>query len=90
VHNLAHGVWEFIELKVNSDTPLYAAMEILQYGLLFLFSRHHQQELQYDTSKELLQATQIHLKVLAPSRYYTSNRAGAPYQLQWLEESLNE
>jgi hypothetical protein len=90
VHNLAHGVWELIELKVNSDTPLYAAMEILQYGLLFLFSRRHQQELQYDTSKELLQATQIHLKVLAPSRYYISNRAGAPYQLQWLEESLNE
>jgi len=90
VHNLAQGAWEFIELKVNSDTPLYAAMEILQYGLLFLFSRHYQQELRYDTSKELLQATQIHLKVLAPSCYYTSNRAGAQYQLQWLEESLNE
>ena len=89
-HNLGHGEWEFIELKVNSDTPLYAAMEIVQYGLLFLFSRCHQQELQYDTAKDLLQATHVHLKVLAPSRYYTRNRAAQPYRLQWLEESLNE
>ena len=90
VHNMGHGVWEFIELKVESDTPLYAVMEILQYGLLFLFSRHHQQELRYDTSKELLQAPHMHLKVLAPYPYYTCNHGDRLYQLQWLEESLNK
>ena len=41
-------------------------------------------------AKDLLQATHVHLKVLAPTRYYTRNRAAQPYRLQWLEESLNE
>lgn len=90
VHNLGHGNWEFIELKVNSDTPLFAALEIVQYGLLFLFCRHHQEALGFDASKALLQAAHVHLKVLAPSRYYTCNNAPELYQLQWLEESLNE
>lgn len=90
VHALGHGTWEFIELKVNSDTPLYAAMEIVQYGLLFLFCRHHQEALGFDASKILLQAAQVHLKVLAPSGYYACNNAFELYQLQWLEESLNE
>jgi len=90
-HNLGHGEWEFIELKVNSDTPLYAAMEILQYGLLYLFSRHHQDELCYrNASKIMLEASQIHLKVLAPSPYYIPYQPPQQYQLQWLEESLNE
>jgi hypothetical protein len=90
-HNLGPGEWEFIELKVNSDTPLYAAMEILQYGLLFLFSRRHQEELGCKkASKIMLQASQIHLKVLAPSQYYLPYQPPQQYQLQWLEESLNE
>jgi hypothetical protein len=44
----------------------------------------------FDASKTLLQAAHVHLKVLAPSRYYTCNHAPELYQLQWLEESLNE
>ena len=91
VHNMGSGAWEFIELKVKSDTPLYAAMEILQYGLLFLFSRAHQKEFGYDkNSKELLRASQVHLRVLAPYEYYTPYRSPQLYQLQWLEAFLNE
>ena len=91
VHNMGSGVWEFIELKVKSDTPLYAAMEILQYGLLFLLSRKHQEEFGYDKhSKELLQASQVHLKVLAPYEYYIPRRSSQPYQLKWLEAFLND
>ena len=40
VHKLGEGTFEFIELKVRSDTPLYAAMEILKYALVYAFSRH--------------------------------------------------
>lgn len=76
---------EFIELKVESDTPLYAAMEILGYGLIYLFSTRHQDELGYIPSdKNVLGATDVHLKVLAPSEYYTE------YRLAWLQELIND
>ncbi|MFQ5932670.1 MAG: hypothetical protein ACE5MM_09690, partial [Nitrospiraceae bacterium] len=90
VHRLDDRAWEFIELKIGSDTPLYAAMEILTYGLLYLFSRHHRDEFQYDDWKELLQASLIHLKVLAPSKYYSPNGTGTHYHLKWLEDLLND
>ena len=35
-----HGSFDFVELKVESNTPLYAAMEILGYGLVYLASRN--------------------------------------------------
>ena len=56
VHDLGRGVWEFVELKVNSDTPLYRCHgQILLYGLLFVFAqRNHRQELGYDPSNRLL------------------------------------
>ena len=76
---------EFIELKVESDTPLYAAMEILGYGLIYLFSGRHQDEFGYTPSdKNVLGATDVHLKVLAPYEYY------AEYRLAWLQELINE
>lgn len=76
---------EFIELKVESDTPLYAAMEILGYGLIYLFSTRHQDELGYIPSdRNVLGATDVYLKVLAPYEYYTE------YRLAWLQELINE
>lgn len=90
IHNLGDRAWEFIELKVNCNTPLFAALEIIQYGLLYLFCRHHQEALGFDPSNLLLQAAQVHLKVLAPAQYYTCIRPTGRYQLQWLEDSLNE
>lgn len=32
----AHGHFEFIELKIASDTPLYAAVEIISYAAVWL------------------------------------------------------
>ncbi|MBX3331128.1 MAG: hypothetical protein KF722_12040, partial [Nitrospira sp.] len=64
---------EFIELKVDTKSghPLYAAIEVLLYGLLYIFSRRHLKELEYDvTTQPLLQASKIHLVVLAPFEYY--------------------
>ncbi len=84
VHRCGKGSYEFIELKIDADTPLFAAMEILQYGVLYIFSRDNAKALGYDANKvELLGGTGIHLKVLAPAAYYEG------YDLAWLEKSIN-
>ena len=84
VHRGENDWYELIELKVDhrGGTPLFAAMEILQYGVLYIFSREKAQELGYD-GIELLNAKGIHLRVLAPADYY------APYNLSWLEKSID-
>ena len=85
VHRLGDGVYELIELKVDVDsgTPLYAAMEILQYGALYIFARRNEQIKSAANEKRLLQAKSIHLKVLAPCDYYTGCK------LDWLEDEIN-
>lgn len=84
IHRCEDGAYEFIELKVNSDTPLYAAMEILQNGVLYIFYRENEQKMKggLASQKFLLEATVIHLRVLAPYIYYKE------YKLGWLEESI--
>ncbi len=63
--------YSFIELKVASDTPLFAAIEILMYGLLFVWSKNNQKELGYDLKTQpVLVADNVTLSVLAPSKYY--------------------
>lgn len=78
VHQLGEGHFEFIELKIASDTPLYAAFEIISYAGVWLVSRH------YDCGKQLLEAKRIDLRVLAPAAYYN------PYSLGRIERTLNE
>jgi len=87
VHRCGDGWYEFIELKADErgGTPLFAAMEILQYGVLYMFSRDNAQPLGYaEKRNELLRAAGIHLKILAPAAYYDE------YNLSWLENSINE
>jgi hypothetical protein len=74
--------FELIELKVESDTPLRAAVEIVQYGLLYALARERYPEWERG-SKELLQAKAVHLRVLAPIGYYAS------FALGWLEHDLD-
>jgi hypothetical protein len=81
VHRLAPGRYEFIELKLGSDTPLTAVMELLQYWSLYLFARRNYRQL--GSRPEMLDADQVHLRVLAPQPYY--NR----YDLRWLEPEIN-
>ena len=78
---------EFIELKVDrkSGHPVYAAIEVLLYGILYIFSRRHLEEFGYDGTKQpLLQAKTIHLVVLAPCEYYEG------YQFEWLEMEITD
>lgn len=78
---------EFIELKVNriAGHPVYAAIEVLLYGMLYIFSRRHLEELNYGAATDqqpLLRAKAIHLVVLAPFEYYDG------YQFEWLEGAI--
>lgn len=84
VHDCGNRWYEFIELKVNEGggTPLFAAMEILQYGVLYIFSRENAPTLGYKKDG-MLGADGIHLKVLAPASYYKG------YDLSWLEKVIN-
>jgi hypothetical protein len=87
VHECGNNTYEFIELKVRRDTntPLYAAMEILKYGVVYVFCRHDTRVPQsIFKNRKLLEADRIQLRVLAPARYYDN------YDLSWLEMSLNE
>jgi hypothetical protein len=74
-----HPDYSLIELKWMSDTPIYAAFEILGYGLVYLFSRLHQSELGYD-GREIFAANHVSLLVLAPQPYY----CGESSHLDWL------
>lgn len=64
---------EFIELKtaVDSGTPLFAAMEILKYGVVYLFCRIDRDVSEWlDLNQKLLNASHVGLRVLAPADYY--------------------
>lgn len=69
VRRCGNAEYEFIELKVNSDTPLYALDEVNAYGIYYVFSRIHYPS-SYFYEKELLRANKIHLVVLAPRHFY--------------------
>lgn len=84
VHELEPGAFEFIELKIDSDTPLYATIEILGYGLLYVHARLHRTALGYPAdSRPLLNARHIGLRVLAPQPFY------APFSLRHLEAAVS-
>jgi hypothetical protein len=83
VHRQGEGSFEFVELKVNSDTPVHAAVEILVYGLLWLLSRRDRQALGYPAGP-ILDAPRLALSVLAPRSYY--NR----YSVEPLASALND
>jgi hypothetical protein len=70
VHQVSAKRFELIELKVGSDTPLYAAMEIASYAMIWLLSR--------DTASTnpLLSADAIDAVVLAPEAYYARYSTG--------------
>ncbi len=77
---------EFIELKLASNTPLFAAIEILLYGLAYLYSYIHQSELGYD-KKVLMRLKRITLSVLAPACYYDTY--SSEVFIKGLDESLS-
>jgi hypothetical protein len=83
VHQRSSNAFDFIELKVNSDNPLYATVELLQYGVIWLLSRKQKQLLGY-CGRTLIEADDIRLSVLAPRQFYRS------LDLSWLSTCINE
>jgi hypothetical protein len=71
VRQVAPSIFEFVELKVASKTPVYAAMESLIYAALYFFSLRNYSE-EERASKVLLRAKTIRWLVLAPGLYYQS------------------
>lgn len=82
VRRVDDNAFELIELKIESDNALYAGIEILQYGIIWLLSREHRKFLGY-SDKPLLDASTVKLVVLAPANYY------AGLKLSWFEDGLN-
>lgn len=67
---------ELIELKCTSDTPLYAAFEILRYGLAYLFCYMHRKKFGFE-DYSLMQLQKISLRVLAPHEFYDQHDLSA-------------
>ncbi len=90
---LAPDHYAFVELKVNSDNPLFAVFELLSYALAYLHARRNQWQGQgrYD----VLSAQSIDLVVLGPDTWYTYKQRGRhqhqfPFEYNWLTEGLSE
>jgi len=58
--------FELIELKIASDNPLYAAVEIVGYACLWFLARNDRPA----NSSALLDAERVDLTVLAPPAYF--------------------
>lgn len=84
-HRVTPGHYELIELKAgaNAETPLRAAFQIVNYGMLYCFARLHRRDLELAPASPLLNATTLSLKVLGPREIYRG------YRLGWLAGALD-
>lgn len=81
-HRIKAGHYELIELKVASNTPLLALVEVLHAVVLYVHARiHYPSDLQAE--HDLLHAETIDWRVLAPANYYSM------YSLEWLEQDID-
>lgn len=72
----------FVELKWESDTPAFAAIEILRYGLVYLFCRANAAEFDY-SDRSLMRVGRVDLQVVAPTAFFEKHNLG------WLERGLD-
>lgn len=79
VHQRGENHFELIELKIESNTPLSAAIQILSYACLWLIARNDRPA----RPSVLLDADHIDLRVLAPAAYY------GRFALADIESALN-
>lgn len=67
--------FSIIELKFESNTPLYAAIQVIKYGVAYLFYRQfvlpgYLKERGNDLCPPIMKANSIDLVVLAPFKFY--------------------
>lgn len=83
VCKVGKNAYEFIELKNDNSTPLFAAFEAIKYLMLFLVSRCRRDEFKYSIElNPLLWANSVRTVVLALPEYYVE------LNLKWLEDEL--
>lgn len=70
VNRVEEGVYEFIELKIGSDTPQSAAVQLATYAALFVVARR----LYTGHRPQMLAAHDVRLRVLAPAPFYAAQR----------------
>jgi hypothetical protein len=63
---------QFVELKWESDTPAYAAFEVLRYGLVYLFSRVNAAKFDY-ADRSMMRVNHVDLQVLAPAVFFNKH-----------------
>lgn len=83
--------FEFIELKVASNDPVYAVQEILGYGLAYLHARASGFQERVADAKGVLQASCVELVVLGPTDWYQQyfERSNSQAELEWLVRAIN-
>ncbi len=73
-----------------SQKPLGAAVQVLRYGLAYVFSRANAGKLGYNpTGQPILIASQVHLRVLGPEHFYSPFVSKSRW-LQKLEKEFDE
>lgn len=89
VQRIGPDAYRIIELKVGSDTPLYALFELLFYAMTYLHARRNG----YGGSGryDVMQALHLELTVLAPEDWYCFKRKGEPHTFDytWLADSIS-
>ena len=78
-----------IELKWNSDTPVYALFEILEYGLAYIFCRLHKEEFGL-ADRRLMKIRHIALEVVAPRRFFDRNNRRDRDLFEQMDRSIAE
>jgi hypothetical protein len=83
-HRISDG-FELIELKIASNTPYEAALQVLRYGAIYMLYRLEPDLARRFKSNSMMCAKRIVLEVLAPHPYYSC----ADVDLSRLEAQLN-
>jgi hypothetical protein len=96
VHRRSAVEFDFIELKAlrpderssGHQTPLSAAMELLKYGLIFLYCKDNRKILYPNTTvaRPVLDAETVHLEVLATPNCYRRTERTEPFPIAWLNQ----
>src|ERR1019366_8276317 len=98
VHRRKREEFDFIELKAlapgktsrGDQTPLFGAMEILVYGLIFLYCKQDQAILYGDTAslRPVLLAERVHLELLATKNCYNHSEHRGQFSIEWLRSLI--
>lgn len=89
VRFIGPGHYAFVELKVESDNPLYAAFEILGYALAYLHAREN--PWRGTENRDVFQAEKIELTILGPKKWYEIGKSGSgtKFDFKWLADEAS-